>query len=230
MPEIVRVCYKSVLENANGHPVNLITKENYKDYVTFPDHILDKYNKGLISMTHLSDILRVSLIYEYGGMWIDATILLTGPLPERINSEVFSIKHKKKKPHVTNYRWTAFFWYGKKGNILFHYAQSFFYEYWKKETTMINYLLIDYVFAIAYDRIPAITSMVDSIPFNNPHHNDIRYQFKANGTFDPSLYDAICSDTYLHKLSWKMAPQKYVEDGRLTFYGYLLRRGLAFNH
>lgn len=223
MPKMVQMCYRSLRDNANGHPVHLITKENYKDYVTFPDHILRKFNAGVISITHLSDILRVSLIYEYGGMWIDATILLTAPLPLKIDYRVFSIKHAKRKPHISNYRWTTFFWYGERGNILFHFVRAFYYAYWEKENKVIDYLLMDYIFAIAYDSVPAIALIIDSIPFNNPRHNDLRYQFKANAVFDLSRYNEICSDTYLHKLSWKMKPEEYAVNGEPTFYGYLIQ-------
>ena len=34
MPEVVKICYNSVLENAGEHPVHLITKENYKQYIS----------------------------------------------------------------------------------------------------------------------------------------------------------------------------------------------------
>ena len=72
MPPVIQECYKSVIRNANGRDVILLTEDNYKDYVQLPFHILDKFNNRIISYTHFSDILRVVLLKEYGGLWIDA--------------------------------------------------------------------------------------------------------------------------------------------------------------
>ena len=74
MPPIVRICYQSLLRNAGTHPVHLITKENIDKYIEFPSHIMKKVRNGHITLTHFSDILRMCLLYQYGGLWMDATI------------------------------------------------------------------------------------------------------------------------------------------------------------
>ena len=53
------------------------------DYVTFTDEIINKFNSGKIDYTHMSDILRAELLYRYGGMWIDATYLVTQKICEK---------------------------------------------------------------------------------------------------------------------------------------------------
>ena len=77
MPELIRMCYKRICMNANGRKVVLLTKDNIDDYVQMPSFIMEKVNKGYISFTHLSDLIRVSLLYKYGGTWMDATLLVT---------------------------------------------------------------------------------------------------------------------------------------------------------
>lgn len=59
-PDIVKKCYKrlTALEN---HRIIVITNDNFEDYVNIPEYILDKYNKGIISPTHFSDILRAKI-------------------------------------------------------------------------------------------------------------------------------------------------------------------------
>lgn len=39
MPEVVRICYNSILQNAGNHPVRLITETNYKQYLSELPHI-----------------------------------------------------------------------------------------------------------------------------------------------------------------------------------------------
>ncbi|MDH6356776.1 capsular polysaccharide synthesis protein [Parabacteroides sp. PF5-9] len=221
MPELVKACYQSLLQGANGHPVHLITKENYTDYITLPSYIMEKVESGMITLTHLSDIIRVCLIYTHGGLWIDSTILVTQSLPE-FDSCFFSIKHKKKGVHVSDYRWTSFLLYGEKENLLCYFLRLFFFTYWERECKLITYLMIDYVISIAYDAIPAITKMIDDVPFNNLHHNDLRYLLKTNEAYNTLLFQELCSETYLHKLTWKRAFEKYTKKNEWTFYEYLI--------
>ena len=79
-PEIVRACIDSVRRNAGGHEVVVITDENLSKYVDIPEWALDKVHAGIMSRTHLSDLLRLSLLAEHGGLWLDATFYCTGPL------------------------------------------------------------------------------------------------------------------------------------------------------
>ena len=72
-PLLVKKCVKSIKKNAGNHKVILLTEENYKDYVTIPKWIEKKREQGIITRTNYSDLLRLSLLAEHGGMWLDAT-------------------------------------------------------------------------------------------------------------------------------------------------------------
>lgn len=76
MPELVKMCFKRLKDTlpADITELHLITFDNYKDYVTFPTHIEQKFKDKKITMTTLSDILRFCLLSEYGGFWMDATV------------------------------------------------------------------------------------------------------------------------------------------------------------
>ena len=39
--------------------------------------VMEKWEKGIITHTHMTDLLRLELLIKYGGMWIDATVLCT---------------------------------------------------------------------------------------------------------------------------------------------------------
>jgi hypothetical protein len=94
MPNIVNVCYRSLLKNANGHSVTLIRKNNYQKYVTIPDYIKNKFDKGDISIAHWSDVIRVCLLFEHGGMWIDATYFVTDKISHSYGGGGGGIRYK----------------------------------------------------------------------------------------------------------------------------------------
>ena len=64
LPEVVRMCIASIKHHKGSHPLKIITKYNYNDYIKLPDYILEKVNSGAITLTHFSDIVRFYLLYE----------------------------------------------------------------------------------------------------------------------------------------------------------------------
>ena len=61
------------------------------EYVQFPDYIVRKWKEGVISNTHLSDLLRLELLIRYGGLWIDSTTYMTGTIPAYIDDSNFFV-------------------------------------------------------------------------------------------------------------------------------------------
>lgn len=54
-----------------------------------PNFILKKFENGYISITHLSDIIRVLLLYNYGGLWIDSTVLNISSINRKVFDSTF---------------------------------------------------------------------------------------------------------------------------------------------
>ena len=94
-PEVVKVCYQSILDNFKDREVVLITAENVSEYAEFPDYVIDKYKRGIITHTHFSDILRLELLNRYGGTWIDATMFCTDSnFPDyMLNDKLFIVQN-----------------------------------------------------------------------------------------------------------------------------------------
>ena len=115
MPKVVRICYNNLKKNANGHKVILITWNNLNDYLSVSPTIMNKVGKGL-SLIAYSDFIRLNLLSIYGGLWVDATFLITAPLDESIfESRFFSIKNNvHSNALVCKYRWAVNFVYASK--------------------------------------------------------------------------------------------------------------------
>ena len=76
-PEVVKACVRSVTEHFPDKKVHILTEDNYREYVTFPPFIQEKIDSGVISKTHMSDLLRLELLIRYGGTWLDSTVFCT---------------------------------------------------------------------------------------------------------------------------------------------------------
>ena len=188
-PEVVRMCLKNLKRNCGSHPVKVLTKDNFLDYVDMPGYIMDKLASGEISYTHFSDLLRVCLLLHHGGMWLDATIFTTKKIPEGIfERNYFTVRHayKKNVRNVSKERWTGFLQASESNSILSDFVYHFFLEYWKNQKILIHYLLIDYVYALAYNEIPACRKILDDVPLNNPELYSLDDLMSSK--FDENLY------------------------------------------
>lgn len=87
LPEIVKMCFRSFDRYAGGeYEIVRLDDATIPDYLDLPDYVMEKVRNGIYSRTHFSDLLRLCLLETYGGIWADATILLTGPIPAQIRS------------------------------------------------------------------------------------------------------------------------------------------------
>ena len=220
MPEVVRICYASLRKYANGHPVRMITKDNYQQYVEMPEWVMNKFNAGIISITHFSDLLRLTLLSSYGGFWMDATLYLTSDLPQEMPS-FFTLKQMPiDETYVSNYKWSGYCMGGDVNNPLFSKSYLLLLLlYWKEHDKLVNYFILDYVYDLLYQSNDAIRDMVDSNPYNNP---DVNYLYShLNLPYNESEWEKVCKQTYIHKLSWKEEYKKQV-DNQDTYYGKLV--------
>lgn len=125
MPELVQMCNKRLRQLIPDDEVelHLLTEENYQEYVELPDYIIEKFQAGKMSITALSDVLRVALLAQYGGFWIDATVFISDYFPmEFVRSDFYAQRMYdpiKWKREACKGRWCGFLLGGKAGNILF---------------------------------------------------------------------------------------------------------------
>ncbi len=203
-PKLVQRCIMSVKENALDHPVKIVTRDNYKKLVDIPDYIIDKITNNKITLTHFSDILRMSLLYTYGGIWMDATLLVTKAIPINIsNYSFYTIKHNLYADyHVCQGKWSGFFIAMSKENPLAKFCRDFFFEYWKKYDSLICYLLIDDIISLAYTHFKWAKKLIDDVPVNN--RNVFELQSKLNNEYNTDTLDELEKNTFVFKLSYKM--------------------------
>lgn len=222
LPDVVRMCREHLKRNCGSHPVKILTKDNYHHYADIPGFIIDKVKSGQLSLAHFSDVIRMCLLLNHGGMWLDATIFTTKKIPEGIfDRNYFTVKHAYKNVrNVSKERWTNFLQASERNTVLCDFVYNFLLEYYKTQDILINYLIFDYAIALAYDEIPQCRKILDDVPLNNPEIHNLDDLMSSK--FDETLYKKLTEETMFFKLNWKRNYSKKTTFGDETFYGHLL--------
>ena len=66
IPDLVKVCFKSVEMHTSGYTLIRLSDENLNEYLDFPDWLKDKMS--VMSRAHFSDLLRCVILSLYGGV------------------------------------------------------------------------------------------------------------------------------------------------------------------
>ena len=224
MPPIVSLCYNRLIKMApKGRDVIFLHWKNLNQYVHIPEYIERKVKQGVITYTHFSDILRFALLAEHGGLWIDSTVYVASPIPERIfEGEYYSARttFDSNYPGVNRCLWKCFLLGAAPNSLWFSCARDIIYAYWKEMDYFIDYLIVDYILLLIYDRNHDIKFAVDS-------HTELdsyilKFEKIAGEEYSSPTYEKMCSESRWFKLTYKSSFRGYTNDGRLTYFGYLI--------
>ena len=223
LPEVVRMCHASVNRHRGIHPFRILTQENYRDYVSLPEYIMDKVDSGAISITHLSDIIRFALLSRYGGLWLDSTVFVADAIPEDIFArEYYTVRRplRQRTRNVARERWTGFLQAARKGCVLCRFVFDLLMEYWERHESLIDYFFIDYALELARGELPECRRLLESVPINNREVETL--SALLGSPWDPEAFRDLTSGTLFFKLTWKRQFEAFSR-GRETFYGHLTR-------
>lgn len=231
MSELVKCCIESLKKNLPLEKVvlRMITLQNCMEYVTFTERIIQSFNEGKISMTHMSDILRAELLYRYGGMWIDVTYYVANKIPESIfeKKELYTLKFKNVmwKADIAKGRWSRSFLYvGQLYYKLFQFLTESFWYYWEVEDECLNYDFFDYVFAIAVEEFQEIKVELDKCPYSTTDVYELQKYIDKKCT--PERMKKLKTESVFYKLNRRMDYYKENIVGQQTVYGYLIAEEL----
>ena len=216
-PPIVKACVKSVIMNRAKHPVHIISKYNLEKYIKVPSYIYDKFKEKKFGIANFSDILRLGLIFKYGGYWIDATYFLTKPI-ENTNLSFYTIKlnHCWLKRHPFIYcKWSGNYMGVSKNSFIATYGYMAFLYYWKKYNSRIDYFLIDYIIHIAYTKVLEFKNIVNKIPAVSCSIFKLARKLKDN-------YDQVDFICPFNKLKKKLRSELNKRN-KITNYGYMIK-------
>jgi hypothetical protein len=229
-PPIVKRCIASIRQNSSGHQVILMDKNNFFDYVDVPESVLKKVYSGEVTKNQFANFLRLSLLANHGGAWIDATVYLSRPISEEVFSYAF-YSMKASTPNTGRLyfaKWSTFFIAGTKGNPLFTFLRDCYLLHWELNQEQIHYFLFDHLIWIAYRHIDTFKLMIDEVPYNNT--GKLRLQRELDKPYDEKNFQEIIKETHMHKLTWKKEYRLIAEINQPTFYGCLISENFYTHH
>ena len=215
-PDLIRACYDSVRVNLSGKNIIFLTEENIHKYVEFPKYITEKYEKGIIGKAHYSDLVRISLLCEYGGIWIDSTVLCTSPefidyitdLPIFVFKQIDLIRNDEQPIMASNWLISS-----ESNNEICVLTRNLLYKYWEKYNYALDYFIFHLFFAMAAKKYKNIWENIPVFNNVNPHI----MQLELNNSFFVTRWNQLLKISGIHKLNHHV---NYADRG--TIYGFII--------
>lgn len=216
-PDIVKICINSLRNLQPKYKVIVIDKKNFQKYIKLPGYIMDKYYSGKIKAAHFTDLIRTELLCNYGGVWIDSTVLFTGEvMPDYIINSDFFVFKKMELNHYNDSPIVCSNWLisATKQNPILLLTRELMYKYWEDYNFAINYYIWHIMFSISTKVYQQEWNKVALIPNTLPHI----LQYEINDIFNDNRWRFLLEMTSIHKLNWHEQFNKNVN----TFYMHIL--------
>ena len=216
MPETVQASMKTIKNFAkrNDCEFYLLTDENLADFINIPIDITEKYKKKELSAAHYSDIIRFSLLYQYGGIWMDATLFVSPYATlEMFEGDFFTLNHPPLQPEkmertVGDFKWAGFFLAGKKGKPYFKHIRDLYLYYVRKYPVFIHYLMMDYFILSEYQCNPYFENLVDRLPILAPAERVWFLRDHAHDLFEEKEWEEVLKTTPILKTTYKIKKEE----------------------
>ena len=231
MPETVRASMKTIKDFAerNGCEFILLTNENLVDFIDIPTDIIEKYKRKELTAAHYSDIIRFSLLYQYGGIWMDATLFVSPyATVDMFKGDFFSLNHPpihadEIERAIGDFKWSSFFLAGKKEKSYFKHIRDLYIYFIRKYPVFIHYLMLDYFILSEYKLNDEFKDLVDELPVLAPAERVWFLRDHANDIFDENVWTEVLKTTPIMKTTYKINPEELIPQSYLykLFYGEL---------
>lgn len=215
-PQLVQQCYETIKKQFADWKIVVITSENLNKYTDFPDHIVEKWKKGIISNTHFSDLLRLELLTLHGGLWLDATVCCTGKLPKYIEDTPLFM-YQSLKPGFTGHTNRISNWliWAESSNIILLETKRILFKYWKDNDSVYDYFIFHHFATMILESYPE--HLANIVPISNEMpHILLLHLFEQ---YDEQMWEAIKIGSSFHKLTYKFTEEQAKLKG--TYYHQL---------
>ena len=201
-PAIVKACFRSMRRHLRQELV-ILDQTNLFDWIDLPDYIIDKWKKGIIGPAHFSDLCRVELLFQHGGIWLDSTAFVTAPIPKEIEDTDFFVY---KSGHKLG-GWFAFiqncFIGAKKGNPLLAVWRHAMHLYWKYENHALNYYIHQLLFEFVTIHNKVASDRFSLMPQKIQDPTHILWYEHKDDPYDESRFAEYTSGAFFQKTNYK---------------------------
>lgn len=219
-PDIVKLCVESIKRNFINYEVIILTEDNFRDYISFPTIIEKRLAQKQITLTHLSDLLRLELLIKYGGIWIDSTVFITdGYIPtEILDSDLFMFQELKPGSDGHSLPISSWFIVSKPNHPILLATRALLYEYWKRNRSLIDYFLLHHFINISKEYFEQLWKKVPKYSNSLPH----LLQLELFEEYSETRLQEIYRLTSIHKLSYKFTEKDILKEN--TFFDKIIKK------
>lgn len=201
-PPLVKACFRR-LRLFYGEKVKILDSVSLKEVLNLPEYIWEKWEKGIITNAHFSDICRIELLYQYGGMWFDATDYMTSPVPDWIiELDLFMFASGNTITPTTLVQ--SCFIRARQKNPLLGAWRQFIFEYWKNENRLLDYFLLHYMLRYMVENNKNIAALFIEMPIIDQDSTHVLWYKHRDDKYSPQLYTNATKDSFFQKTNFKM--------------------------
>ena len=203
-PEIVKSCLESVDKFKGNFEHKILDKSSIENYTDLPDYVLDKFKKRQIDYIHFSDLLRLNLLKNHGGIWLDATGYMTDFIPKYIIDEDFFVFLTGELSSFPYAFMQNCFIRSKKGSFLCEGWYLMCVEFWKKQTKTIDYFQHQLMFKTLVEKNSTAKKIFSQMP-HLPEYETHQLTNILLQKFDAGQWERIKKMSFFQKTTYKIA-------------------------
>lgn len=215
-PFLVRCCIDSIRDRYHDRVI-LLDEKNLDSFIQLPHYIANMWKERKMLPAHYADIIRIELLYRYGGYWFDATDLMIGEIPELIQEQSFftylPFPVMEEIPFIENY-----FIRAKKGDPLLSMWRNLIFEYWKHENKARGYFLVQSLFKLLVTNNPVANKLFNDMPRLNRDGTLLLWHRYKDTPYSRDIYEKFLQESFFQKCAYKRKNRKekpYIEGSML---------------
>ncbi len=224
LPPMVQLCFTSIDQYKGDYQVIRLCDQTIAEYLDLPEFVWEKRQNPEFKHAFFADLLRLALLRAYGGIWADATILLTAPINNEIAKQDFFMFGRNSmatdKEFWQNFNADYFGWHdnhyvnilnsfivAKKDSEILNHCLQLMLNFWHTQNHIPHY----FFFQTMYDVLTKefMQNQQLSIDDTLPH----QLISIINDPFDADKYRQITENNNIHKMTYiaNVRPGSYYE-------------------
>lgn len=205
-PPVVKVCYDSLKGHLSDRDIRVIDAENWTDYVSLPEYIVQKWQKKQIPNPHFTDLIRLQLLIKYGGTWIDSTVICTGLTPQNekqtksfLDADLFLFQYTQPGSDQWGGIGNWFITACTNNNVMLVLRDMLF-AYWKEFDCVVDYFIFHLFFSMLRDVYP---SEIAAMPYGYAG-NSVWLGYHLGSEFKADKWEKLTQNVAFHKLTYSI--------------------------
>ncbi len=200
-PKLVKACFRSVRRHCSQELI-VLDENTIFDYITLPAEIVKKYKDGKIAHAHFADICRVELLYEHGGIWLDATAFVTSPIPDWIIKEDFFVYLAGNVGSPYSFMQNCFI-RARQGAYLLDAWRAMILDYWMHENHNFDYFMHQLLFKTLVMNDARAKKYFAKMPHVDQDPTHMLWWDYQHKPFDKKTFDNVTSGAFFQKVTYR---------------------------